>query len=158
MKSVDTDKIFNPPEEPPVKRRLRDKSVDVDKIFKPPEEPPVKRRIRAKSVDVEKLYKPPEEEPPLKKRDASTKPTIKVVPVKTPTEHFYIADDFDPKTITKKELLKYTSKKLNDLLEKLGVAKEVPVTIRGKLVKKHTDKINKVEKIKLIHAQLPNMI
>ena len=69
----------------------------------------------------------------------------------------YIGDDFDPKTLTKKTLMKYTSKKLSEILEKLGVEKEVPVTVRGKLVKKHVEKINKVEKLNLIFAQLTNM-
>ena len=48
------------------KRRIRAKSTDVDKIFKPPEDPPVKRRLRAKSTDVEKIFKPPDESPPAK--------------------------------------------------------------------------------------------
>ena len=123
-------KYLNPHEEPPVKRRLRDKSVDVDKIFKPPEEPPVKTR------------------------NDSTKPSIKVVPVKTPTQHFYIADDIDPKTITLKELKKYTSKKLSALLEKVGVDKEPPINVKGQLVKKRIEKINKAEKLNLIRMRL----
>ena len=76
----------------------------------------------------------------LKQRDASAKPSIKVVPVKTPTQYAYIGDDFDPKTITKKQLTQYTSKTSSEILEKLGVDKEAPVTVKGQLVKKRIEK------------------
>ena len=91
---------------------------------------------------------------PPKPRDTSSKPSIKVVPVKTTSEHIYIGDDFDPKTITMKELKKYTSKKLSAILEKVGVDKEIPINVKGQLVKKRIEKINKTEKLNLIRMRL----
>ena len=57
------------------------------KYLNPHEESSVKRRIREKSTDANNVFKPPEESI-VKPRDTSSKPAIKVVPVKQVTKEY----------------------------------------------------------------------
>ena len=136
-------------DESKVKRRIRAKSTDVDKIFKPPEDPPVKRRLRAKSTDVEKIFKPPEE-PPAKKRAASTKPAIKVVPVKSPVEEIYMGDKINLDDRRKSYWAKRSIGELEYALRKFQIPKVITVKIKGEFVKKEVDKINKKTMLAMI--------
>ena len=117
--------------------------------------------MRSKSTDVNNIFKPVEEiiaNPPEKlqnkRRDASIKPVIKVVPVKSTPNETYIGEKIDLNEKRKGYWAKLDKDTLDTALKQLGIPKELLVNIKGQFVKKEVDKINKKTMLGMIYKKL----
>ena len=86
----------------------------------------------------------------LKKRDASTKPDIKVVPVKPAVEEIYMGEKINLDDRRKSYWAKRSIGELEYALRKFQIPKVITVKIKGEFVKKEVDKINKKTMLAMI--------
>jgi hypothetical protein len=79
---------------------------------------------------------------------------VPITPEKGEVKDVKADSEFDFKDKNKSYWKKFSSKKLDEALNELNVDKEVTIVVKGEYVKKPITKINKEEKLKLLHEKL----